>query len=283
MWTLDKIRDRIRYILGLSREQLTDEDLTTVIYEYWTCSLPMEFREDLFTQENYKIVTMFGVDSYPINRDFKVLTPSAFCDGRAISLFYNQSMFLSVLPEYMKAFFIKEADGEESDFSYAFEKPACHSSITVFYEVGDEMVTLSLGSNKEGTVKIIAGVLYINLVTPPPAGTKLFMKARPAHFAPPSYVYVGQGSIRVWPIPGTAHVITLEGVKPVHLNAEGDLSIRDELGNVIIYGTILELLAQRNDLQSADQYRPVYETYTRIAMGKKVVEASRSRTLPTDV
>lgn len=283
MWTLEKLRDRIRYILGLSREQLSDEDLTLVLLEYWTCSLPMEFREEQLFRKDYQLITEPGVDSYPIGQKFKVLSPSAFCDGRPISLFYNHSLFLSVRPDYSPPVFIKEMDGVETSLSYTFNKAVAPSSVVFFYRDGDRTIIAPFGVDDEGLVQYSNGVFSVQFFARPPQGSKVYAKAIPATFSPPSYIYVGSDSVQVWPVPKSEHLITMGGMQTISLQETGTLSIRDELGNVVIYGTILELLAQRNDLQAADQYRPVYETYIRIAMGKRVIEAASSRTLPTDV
>lgn len=284
MWTLEKIRERIRYILGLSREQLSDENLSMAIQEYWSCSLPFELREELFYKEEFQLITQPGRDLYPIKKKWRVLQPTAFCDGRPISLYYDRSLFEKLRPHYGPKVQVGVGDGSESIFSYTFSGSITPSATLAWYNDSfDNQILVNVFDKDNGVLDVIENTATVSFNQPVPVDAAVYMTTVPGLSSAPCNVLVGSDVICIWPVPYLQHVITVNGMNVVDVNQEGELPIRPELGNVVVYGTVVELLNQRNDLAAAQNFKQVYDEYLRVAIGKRVVEVSSSRVLPSDL
>lgn len=299
-WTLSNIILKIRAITGTpSQDQLTDAQITDYINNYYKFIMPFELKEQI-QLKFYDFYTEPFKDIYDFQGRFLTNQPMCWADGNPVTYYQDPDLFWKAYPQQYDNDPVGSGDGVTQSFSGTMQAtPVCRQTI---YITDGTQTYVDNGSGKFGSqdpdtgvftdlassnIDYETGTYGIVFPTAPEDGASIYIKYVAVLENTPRGIlfytdpYEDKFLFTLRPIPDQVYKIRLEGfINPTELSSDSDIPSLQEWGQLIAYGSAMDIFADRGDTNSRAEIYDLYQRYERVALGRYVQQLDSSRPIP---
>lgn len=260
-WTLDKIKDEVRIITGIYKDDISDAKVEETIQHFWTVSLPAIIKPEYY-KDTYRFLTQKGVSTYKTPDSFTSLSPDALIENLYIKTTFDKGLF-----SYAEGSWQTESQlaGAQQNQSYVIKlsKHPIPETICVFTKDN----TYFYGNKELFYSPNINSVLLTTDAQIQPT-EEINIKYQSTSLSRPRLMLITDKYLTLSPIPDGPYVIEIIGMKkPEPLPYEDELDIPQEFCDLIVYGSALKIFSLV-DPSGYDKIYPIYKRYESVAMAK---------------
>lgn len=292
-WTLDDIINLVRDLTGSpSTDQLTNQQITTFINNYYTFAMPFELKEQINLQPlNFNAIPNTDVYSFP--GTFLTDQPMAYADGFPLIFYQDRDIFFQDWPQQYGS--DQVATGTGSQFTFPGNTQAFPIIIGTF-EITDgtqictdsgNLVTAgvpyiySLTGNGTGSINYLTGAFSVTFTNAPSSSATIYDKYQAYEPARPQGVLFYNNQFTFRPIPDQVYIITMQGyINQVQMTLDGSVPLFTEWGQLIGYGAAVEIFSRRGDIGNVNTYYPMLKRYENIALARFVQQLESQQSVP---
>lgn len=138
-----------------------------------------------------------------------------------------------------------------------------------------------LTGNGSGTINYVTGAFSATFNTAPASTATIYDKYQAYEPARPQGVLFYNNVFTFRPIPDQVYAITMQGyINQIQLAFDSDTPLATEWGQLIVYGTSLEIFSARGDLVAYNNYYPIMKRYENVALGRTVQQFEAQQSVP---
>lgn len=309
LWNAAQIEKKIRDLTGTPEDpdggsQLSTSDILDYINSYYTFTMPFELKEQI-THQKYEFYTQENLPTYnfPGSSDFLTNEPIAYVNGFPMVYYEDRDIFLRDYPEQFGQDAVGSGDGVTDAFNGTTQaQPVLQNSFfvsdgtQVAYDDGDGELLQDVGGTLTdvGDINYITGVWSVTFDSPPAnlstiiANYQAYIAAQPQGilFYSRNVYDVGTDTTTtgfyfdIRPVPDQVYKIELQGyINQVQFEADADVPLQTEWGQLIAYGAALEILADRGDIVAYNNLYSIFKRYENVALGRYVEQLQSQRSL----
>ena len=273
-WTLLEIRNKVRAVTGMpSTDQISDSELNTYINNYYVYVMPMELKEQI--QNNFlKFKTTPGVDVYSFPSGYFTDSPGAYADGFPMVFYEDPDIFFQDWPQQYAVDDLATGDGTTSTFSGGLQNPPLIEGslfITDGYQVVQDQGDGTLTGDGSGTINYLTGAFSVTFTAAPTADLTIYAKYQGYAANRPQGIMFFQNEFTVRPVPDQVYQILMQGfIIPTSLASDSDAPEQIEWGQLIAFGTALDIFSSRGDLDNYDRYYPIMKRFENVALSRTI-------------
>lgn len=279
---LQGIRDNIRKMVGMTVAQLPDVDVDQYINDYYLYKMPQELSTyKLYSW--YEFNTIPNQDVYPVNQDYVVVEPPAYCSGWPVTFYQDPTQFYSVFNQVKARQNLGQGNGGTA---YAFNMTyAPYVRGTVMISSGIEsfnddslgILTSNLGGT--GTINYLTGAVTLNFFAAVASTTTITAEGENYVAAQPSAILFYKQTFIIRPVPDIAYGMKIKILlRPTELIGANDEPQYREWYDLIGLGASLEIFKDRGDFDLLGQFSQLYEQEVLIAQRRTLIQMSNQRT-----
>lgn len=288
-WTLQNIREKVRQITGMpSTDQISDADLDDAINNYYVYIMPFELKEQI-TNQFLDFITTPGINVYSFPGGYFTDQPGAYADGFPLIFYQSPDIFFQDWPLQYAVNNIAVGDNSTVNFTGGLQNPPIIIG-TVFFAADDtdgfqQLLTDNgdgtLSGDGSGTINYLTGAYNITFNVAPNASAVIYGKYQGYTGNRPQGVLFFNNEFTLMPVPDQAYQIQMQGyIKPDLLSADADTPLQIEWGQVIAFGTALDIFTSRGDLDNYDRYYPIFKRFENVALGRTIQQFTAEQSVP---
>lgn len=299
-WTLQNIILKVRNISGSpSQDQLTDEQITDYINNYYKYIMPFELKEQI-QLKFYDFYTVPFQDVYKFNGYFLTNQPLCWANGLPVTYFQDPDIFWKDWPAQYAQDPVATGDGTTTTFNGTTQaNPICMQTVYItdgesqtFVDDGNggfgyQDPTTGVFTPVLGSINYGTGVYNITFPVAPASGTNIVINYVAIQANLPQAIlyytdpYQDQFNFTLRPIPDQVYKIRLQGfINPTELSNDQQIPSLQEWGQLIAYGAALDIFADRGDSGSRDEIYDLYQRFERIALGRYTQQLDSVKPIP---
>lgn len=273
-WTLVDIRNKVRAISGMpSTDQISDSELNNYINNYYIYVMPMELKEQI--QNNFlKFKTTPGVDVYSFPAGYFTDSPGAYADGFPMVFYEDPDIFFQDWPQQYAVDDLATGNGTTSTFTGGLQNPPIVIGslfITDGLQVVQDQGYGTLTGNGSGTINYLTGAFSVTFTAAPAASLTIYAKYQGYAANRPQGIMFFQNEFTLRPVPDQVYQILMQGfIIPTSLANDSDAPEQIEWGQLIAFGTALDIFSSRGDLDNYDRYYPIMKRFENVALSRTI-------------
>lgn len=297
-WTLANIRDKVRAITGSpSQDQVSNAELNTLINNYYIYIMPFELKEQI-TDQFLSFKTTPGVNVYSFPGGFFTDQPGAYADGFPMVFYQSPDVFFQDWPLQYAVDNIATGDGSTSNFTGGLQNPPVIVG-TLFIASDDpdgtQQVLQSddtfpvglLTGDGTGTINWLTGAYDVTFNASPQSTAVIYAKYQGYSANRPQGVLFFNNEFTLMPVPDQAYQIQMQGyIKPLYLadtpvtDVSANTPLQIEWGQLIAYGTALDIFANRGDTDNYNTYYSIFKRFENVALGRTIQQLTSEQSVP---
>lgn len=298
-WTLADIQAKVRAITGRpSTDELSDPDLVTFINNYYLFVMPFELKEQI-TDQFLQFKTTPGQDVYSFPGGYFTDSPGAYADGFPLVFYQDPDVFFQDWPQQYAVDNIATGTGSTANFPGGLQNPPVQIG-SLFITSNDPTGTQGqlvltdtnsttsptfptgiLTGDGSGTINYLTGAFNITFNVNPVASAVIYAKYIGYSGNRPQGVLFFNNQFTLRPIPDQDYNILMQGyIKPVALTNPTDTPLQEEWGQLIAYGTSLDIFANSGDTDNYDRYYPIFKRMENVALGRTIQQYTVQQSVP---
>lgn len=299
-WTLANIVAKVRNITGTpSQDQLTDNQITDYINNYYKFIMPFELKEQI-QLKFYDFYTEPFKDIYEFQGRFLTNQPMCWADGNPVTYYQDPDLFWKAYPQQYANDPVGTGDGSTLTFPGTCQAtPICQQTVYItdgasqtFVDDGDgnfgsQDPDTGVFTTITGEINYETGVFTVTFPTAPASGDSIYIKYVAVQQNTPQGIlfytdpYSDHFQFTLRPIPDQVYKIRLEGfINPTELSNDSDIPSLQEWGQLIAYGAAMDIFADRGDTNSRAEVYDLYLRFERVALGRYVQQLDSTRPIP---
>lgn len=293
--TLLDIRKLVR---DLSEQQSQDEITDTVLDKYinnwYQNKLPSEITLGL--DRTWRFVTVPYQDKYPVSPEYRTTNGSVRVNGDTIEFFTDPAIFYTVYPG---AWAVSATFGTGNGATVTFtgsisgsrrvlpESVSIGDATETFLDNGAGILTGSLGG--AGTIVYSSGAVSVTFANPPANGIPIASNCQVFNEGQPQAVLYtnsdtqdgGTVELVFRPIPATNYDVQIDyEARPVALSDANPEPLQKSWGDLIAYGTAIDILERYGSYEQAEQLKHSYLRILDTVLSREVTLMSNNRPTP---
>ena len=293
--TLLQIRKLVR---DLSEQQSKDEISDPVLDEYINNWYQNKFPSEitLGLDRTWRFVTVPYQDKYPVAAEYQTTNGSVRVDGDTIDFFTDPAIFYAVYPgSWAISATFGTGNGIVTTFTGSIsgsrrvlpESVSIGDATETFLDNGAGILTGSLGGT--GTIVYSSGAVSVTFANPPANGIPIASNCQVFNEGQPQAVLYTNadtedgGSVELVfrPIPATNHDVQIDyEARPFALPDDNHEPLQKQWGDLIAYGTSIDILERYGSYEQAEQLKRSYLRILDTVLSREVTLMSNNRPTP---
>ena len=275
-------------------QDLSASDIGSYVNNWYRNKLPSEITLGL--ERVWRFSTLPYNDTYSVGAEYQVIEGTVRCNGEDLSFFTDESLFRELYPDsWSNDQKFGEGDASTTVFtgtlsgSYRLvpETVVLGDDAESFIDDGAGVLTGSLGGS--GTVNYTTGAVSITFNTAPGDGDVISASFSTYNESTPLAVLYtnadtddgGAPQLVFRPIPDSNYDIAVDyEARPSALSADDDEPIRKSWGDLIAYGTAIDILERRGDFEESANVKEAYKRILDTVLYGEIVTMSNKRPIP---
>lgn len=293
--TLAEIRTLVRDLSNQQNEsELSSTTLDGYINNWYQNKLPSEISWGL--DRSWRFITIPYRDKYAVTAEHQRLTHGIRINGEDIDFYTDPSTFYALYPDsWENDQTFGEGDGTTTTFAGTIgsgyriipESVVAGDTVETFEDNGDGTLTGSEGGS--GTIVYNSGALSITFATAPTDGVAIATSfAVYNESQPEAALYynadtddAGGPEITLRPIPDSNYSVEIDyEARPTALSDDDDETLKKGWGDLIAYGTAIDILERYGNFAEAQTLKQSYLRIHDSALSQEANVMSKKRPIP---
>lgn len=289
-WNREKIRSKVRELTGSpSTNQLTDAEIDDQINTYYAFTMPFELKEQINFQP-YNFQTLPNIAEYSLSSSFITYEPLAYVNGQRLNFYQDRDIFFQDWPQQ----YTQETEGTTDGLVAAFggtcqALPILRGSFIateqsqIAFDKSDGILYQNDGTVDQiiGTINYVTGIYSGNFLNIPAASLTISRTFEAYIAAKPQGLLFYNNKLTFRPIPDQVYQVTLQGfIAQTELGNDVSVPLQTEWGQLIAYGSSLEIIADRGDWGTYQALYPMFKRYENVALARYVEQFQNVQSIP---
>lgn len=286
--TLNDIRLKVRRVTkSPSENQITTSQIDEYINNFYLYDLPEHLR--LFNlRENYTFTALPNIEKYNFDTtNYISVHPPAYVAGYQCYFTQSQDEFYRLYPKVRNFEQIGVGDGATLNFTYTLSNVPVMSDAVLINTVDGAGNPLNVNDDGSGnltgdgvgTINYVTGAINVTFTAAPGTAEQITAQTVPYAAQRPAAILFFNDQFILRPIPDQSYTVQLVVYKrpTILLNAADNPQVH-EWWQLIAMGASLRIFEDRGDINSINQFRPIFDEYMRLCLRRTIVQQTNERT-----